>query len=672
MATAAAIALGVTSAVGLYGASAEEKRVLGPYDRGNQAQLDAERAKAQAAEARAAKLERDLQEERKRRERTESRSCNSPAAEDAFRRANPQILEKAAYGIIAELSIADPKLQDVLKAPAKSIFRRGTILELYELAVLAESSVQRGGATPDPSATSTPELTGVDGEGVVPDIAPATPEVAPPPAPFSPEPAPAPAPSTPEPAPVPAPSTPEVIPASNEMPIAEPLALPVAGEPPSVGGPLPSQPTSIAEMGCLAFAALWLKYINLVSEGVGKAKEEKKAQEAQVRSDTEAVRLSEAFHETLLKAVRSAEESRKSIDEMFDKLPEERKALVQPARDALDSEFVKANELVFATEPGKVPNIATWVSDVESKYPDWKTAKESLQRRLADYETATKGATTTKEKLPLSVRFFGSKVPPRPPTGPLFTGTSVSPGPTSQVVPEPAVAPAPEPVVVAPPPTPLVGPAPEITGPPAPASRPPPGPPTASQTRRNAWRRLASLTPEQRANVLRGAQERAKTRKATIGAELDRMKAQGQPETAAAPIPTAVAPPPAPSSWDVTEAFRKAAEDAKQKAEQQKTKVAKLDAELAKELGPLTTERSLVPEMSEAEFQQEMAALPDTLPVTAAAPAPARATPPLAPGIPGQDSLRKTGRKLWGGLRKRTLKKRRGVNKRNVRGSRRS
>ena len=693
MATAAAIALGLTSAVGLYGASAEEKRVLGPYDTGSQAQLNLERAKTQAAEARVAKLERDLQEERKRREGSEARCCNSPAAEEAFRQAPAQVLEVAADGLIQELGIVNEKLKTILQSPAKSILSRGTILQLYELAVLAESSIQRGGAEEEPSTTVyPPPAPASSSESMYPDLGPK---------PVSS--------STTDMDPVPLEPPSSAIPV--EVPVVSaPSAIPI--EVPAVSAP---SAMSITEMGCLAFAALWLKHINLAIGGVKQRQEQKQTDDAKARSDDEARRLSQAFHMSLDKAVKSVQESRKSIDEMFDKLPEDRKTLVQSARDELDKVLSEAKRLLEATELGTILDVATWVSKVESSHPDWKSTKDRLQRRLTDYETATKGAASTKEKIPLSVRLFGSKTPPPRLRSPM-PGT---PAPSELPLPE---FPEPEPIN-----PPMVSPFPISVGGPVSTAEPVrrSRQPTATETRRNNLRKYWALTPQQRAKV----NERMKTRRRGF-------RPPSRPAAAPVPAPSSFvpAPPPAPSSaFDAAAEFRRRAEQDRR---------AQVEAELEKELGEVITpqeraaleaqaaaakteedrataealktaeelptrpERTLGENVTNQELSDILAGIdsssgvaPPPSPAAASAydsavgllsPSPAsppgpppprafrrgnlRPTPPSSPSpssaTPYSEVLQNARRSLKptgkGRMRKRTLKKRRGVNKRNV------
>jgi hypothetical protein len=149
MATLAA-AIGIPAAVALYGAmKAEEARAaqFGPVaDPGTQKALDAEKQKRIAAEAREAKLLADLASEQGKRSKLERRSALSMAAEDAFRRASPDVLATAATGVIGVWGVTNPRVVDALQAPAKNYIRRGTLWELYGVTRQAESVPQAGGA----------------------------------------------------------------------------------------------------------------------------------------------------------------------------------------------------------------------------------------------------------------------------------------------------------------------------------------------------------------------------------------------------------------------------------------------------------------------------------------------------------------------------------------------
>jgi hypothetical protein len=249
----------------------------------------------------------------------------------------------------------------------------------------------------------------------------------------------------------------------------------------------------------------------------------------------------------------------------------------------------------------------------------------------------------------------------------------VSPAPAAEAVIAPPPAPSPEPVI-APPPAPTsvseLEPSTEPTGPPpdrafarslvpgplepAPESIPdwrsvpqmfgqqttvaPPPAPTSAPNPSIFGRRLPSTKAVKLANLLQ--QYPLEQRRAILA----RLRKPLAP-SATVPSSTSASPPTIPATVEsIAELNRQYAELTKD------NRIAELDRQLEEELGGLTEEE--LRELKDIEKESQTQAL-------------------LAEGP--RKLTRKTTRKNFGGkLRKRTLKKRRGLNKRNVRGSRRS
>jgi hypothetical protein len=454
--------LAATAAVGFYGATAQEKRNFGPSAAavGLQQSLDAAVKRANEEAAKAAKLANDLKELQTKCGELQKKSGSAMAAEDAFRRASPDVLKAAADCVIKKLNIVDERMKSVLQAPAKSTLRRGTLWQLYGLASQVEGAPpQKGGRDPPPlddgsedpvaegtadldekmaAAAGTPppppppppppgpqpedEKKRIQDEALAPedvadeiaDVPMADPEVAPPPAPAASD--------YEEGPPSPTPEAPEVVPAPAPAPALTSLFA--------------TPPTSIRSMGYDAFAAAWVECIDAGKTALPAVREEQRVQ-TKNQEDAIAAEMSNDLLGSAKAVVADAEGQMPELDIRAGTLTGTSQANAQMAKKKLEDILSLARDIAGSTP-------STTAEQWQGLPPEWKTIKRDVTNALAAYRTAVSRPRSLSERLGLS------KPAPSPA---LFTGTAMTPAPVvvPAVVPAPALAPA---VVPAPVPAP--------------------------------------------------------------------------------------------------------------------------------------------------------------------------------------------------------------------------
>ena len=78
------------------------------------------------------KMKYELEEIKKRKDALEVRAIANSVPEEAFRKANPEVLTRAAKGVVEDLGLTDGRAKDLIMATAGKLINRGTIWQLFQ------------------------------------------------------------------------------------------------------------------------------------------------------------------------------------------------------------------------------------------------------------------------------------------------------------------------------------------------------------------------------------------------------------------------------------------------------------------------------------------------------------------------------------------------------------
>jgi hypothetical protein len=517
MAATTAALFATASAVGLYGAQAEQAKQLSKDLEGasplvkstidnltnenialKAAKESLEKDKSTLAKEKSEALAKLVAAERARQSITQKLIANSPA-EEAFRTANPQVIKKAADKIVAATSATGP-VAEVLRSPASGLFRRGTLQQLYQRVLQAEGmsepeAAAAAAAAPVPSQPETedggrPDPVVEDGE--VPDPVITKPEdedsaetsnpgsgatsrrVSTTSMPASVTSAP------PEVAPT-TPATQALRQAVNDAEEALDEAKATARRNAIPGANIDQQEEVVRAREAVRlaeealdkalypsmkggakvagtyddFAKLWLDAITQTLAGVQGEKETKAEEKDRNKRDTIAARAASGFQRTLTSTLDRVNRDRVSKDAVV--LTPEQSTAVAPKKQALDD--LVARGVAAADEASRITTDEAWTA-----FRANLTLKDEIAAAYTEYANAVNAAVP---KQPLSQRLgialpkftFAAPAPAAPPT---VAPRGASPRPSSVLssFSAPAPAPAPPSPVLAPAPPPVIAPAP--------------------------------------------------------------------------------------------------------------------------------------------------------------------------------------------------------------------